>query len=91
MKQLCKMTNIKTFVTILILSLIQTLLFSQSDNGSTKSVTTTTHTETQTWYLQPWVWIVGGAVFVLLLVALLRGGGKTDRVSVTKTTTDTDI
>lgn len=27
-----------------------------------------------TWYQQPWVWIVGGAVFVLLLVALLRGG-----------------
>ncbi len=28
------------------------------------------------WYTQPWVWIVGGAVFILLLVALLRGGGK---------------
>lgn len=25
------------------------------------------------WYTQPWVWIVGGAVFILLLVALLRG------------------
>jgi len=24
-------------------------------------------------FMQPWVWIVGGAVFVLLLVALLRG------------------
>ncbi len=29
-----------------------------------------------TWYTQPWVWIVGGAVFLLLLVALLRGGGN---------------
>jgi Na+/H+ antiporter NhaD/arsenite permease-like protein len=28
------------------------------------------------WYAQPWVWIVGGAVFVLLLVALLRGNGR---------------
>ena len=28
------------------------------------------------WYQQPWVWIVGGAVFVLLLVALLRGNRK---------------
>ena len=27
--------------------------------------------ETQ-WYAQPWAWIVGGAVFILLLVALLR-------------------
>ena len=27
------------------------------------------------WYTAPWVWIVGGAVFILLLVALLRRGG----------------
>ena len=26
------------------------------------------------WYQQPWAWIVGGAIFILLLVALLRGG-----------------
>jgi hypothetical protein len=25
------------------------------------------------WYMQPWAWIVGIAVFILLLVALLRG------------------
>ncbi len=24
------------------------------------------------WYQQPWIWIVGGAVFILLLVALLK-------------------
>jgi len=23
--------------------------------------------------MQPWVWVVGGAVFILLLVALLKG------------------
>ncbi len=28
------------------------------------------------WYSQPWIWIVGGAVFILLLVALLRGGSR---------------
>ena len=28
------------------------------------------------WYQQPWVWIVGGAVFILLLVALLRSNKK---------------
>ena len=28
------------------------------------------------WYAQPWVWIVGGAVFILLLVALLRGNNR---------------
>lgn len=28
------------------------------------------------WYASPWVWVVGGAVFILLLVALIRGGGR---------------
>jgi len=28
------------------------------------------------WYTQPWVWIVGGAVFIILIVALTRGGRK---------------
>lgn len=28
------------------------------------------------WYTQPWVWIVGAAVFILLLVALLRGNSS---------------
>ena len=29
-----------------------------------------------TWYTQPWVWIVGGAIFILLLVGMLKGGKK---------------
>lgn len=28
------------------------------------------------WYMQPWAWIVGGAIFILLLVALTRGGRR---------------
>lgn len=30
----------------------------------------------QQWYTQPWMWVVGGAIFILLLVALLRNGQK---------------
>lgn len=34
-------------------------------------------TETsKTWYSQPWMWVVGGAVFVIILVAILKGGRK---------------
>ena len=29
------------------------------------------------WYATPWVWIVGAAVFILLLVAIVRGGSRT--------------
>ena len=28
------------------------------------------------WYTNPIIWIVGAAIFILLLVALLRGGKK---------------
>ena len=29
-------------------------------------------------FMQPWVWVVGGAIFILLLVALLRGNKRSD-------------
>lgn len=33
------------------------------------------------WYASPWVWIVGAAVFILLLVALTSGSrDRSDRV-----------
>lgn len=35
-------------------------------------------TKTNAWYQSPWVWIVGAAVLILLLVALMRGGGRRD-------------
>ncbi len=28
------------------------------------------------WYKQPWVWVLAGAVFILLLIAILRGNKK---------------
>ena len=33
----------------------------------------------------PWLWVIGGIVFVLLLVALLSGGRGTDRIIEKKT------
>jgi hypothetical protein len=41
---------------------------------------------TANWYASPWVWIVGAAVFILLLVALTSGRSKRgDSVTYTKT------
>ena len=28
------------------------------------------------WYASPWVWVIGAAVFILLVVALTRGRSK---------------
>ncbi len=35
-----------------------------------------TKSENDNFFMQPWVWVVGGAVFLLLLVALLRSNSS---------------
>ncbi len=44
----------------------------------TKDVNINLNTKGSNWYASPWVWVVGAAVFILLLVALTRGGGRRD-------------
>lgn len=99
MKQLTKAFFYKAIVTFLMLTFMQALAFAQDSTGggsSSSSSTTSTTTTTETWYTQPWVWIVGGAVLLLLIVALMRGNSnsdtRSDKVTVTKSVkTDTDV
>ena len=106
MKQLTNAVKLKTIVTFLMLLCFQTLIWAQDSTSSTTSSTTSTTdvniSETgDNWYASPWVWVIGGALFILLLVALTRGGGSSrrttdaassDRVTVTKTVQrDTDV
>ncbi|MDB5201774.1 MAG: Uncharacterized protein JWQ27_1183 [Ferruginibacter sp.] len=35
-----------------------------------------TKPDNSNFFMQPWVWIVGGAVFILLLIALLRNNNN---------------
>ena len=35
-----------------------------------------TKSNDSSFFMQPWVWVVGGAVFILLLIALLRNNGN---------------
>ncbi|MEP6617379.1 MAG: hypothetical protein ABJA57_12400 [Ginsengibacter sp.] len=62
---------------LLLLSFIQTAVLAQ-DGGGTSKVDISVNKSSDTWYTQPWVWIVGGAVFLLLLVALMRGNSNKD-------------
>ena len=41
-----------------------------------KKVDINVNTKGDAWYTAPWVWVVGAAVFILLLVALTRGSGR---------------
>lgn len=110
MKQLVQ--SYKNLVMLLTLTLMQIAVYAQdntsggtsgggnsggsSEGGTSTTTTSTSITHTDTWYTQPWVWIVVGAVVLLLIVALTRGGsdraGRTDKVTVSKQVrTDTDV
>ncbi len=68
-------TGLKSFLAFIMLCLVQTVAFAQDKKVE---VDITTDKGGGNWYAQPWVWIVGGAVFLLLLVALMRGNSNKD-------------
>ena len=41
-----------------------------------KEVDINLNTKDNNWYAQPWVWVIGAAVFILLIVALTRGNTR---------------
>jgi ABC-type Fe3+ transport system permease subunit len=96
MKQPVAFFRWKPFLVMLFLSLFSLVLWGQEEgSGGGESSTSTTTTTRSTsvsvtdgasgaWYTSPWVWVVGAAVFILLLVALLSNRGK-DTVRVSKT------
>ena len=65
----------KTFILSLISIFYSTLLLAQEE---TKKVNIDINTEGEgsAWYTSPWLWVVAPAVFILLLVALTRGGRR---------------
>ena len=96
MKSLVKGMNLKMLFTFLVFNLIQLALIAQEETTTTTSTKKTNIevTQSENWYAAPWVWIVGAAIFILLLVALIGGGRSRsgDRVSVTRTVErDTDV
>jgi hypothetical protein len=68
--------NISTRLTFFILSLFISLSIIAQDKGADINVDINKGGGNSNWYASPWVWIVGAAVFILLLVALLRGNSS---------------
>ena len=58
--------------------LMASILFSVYGFAQEKSVDVNINTKSDSggFFTQPWVWVVGGAVFLLLLVALLRNNNS---------------
>ena len=64
---------------IVMAALINAVTFAQEGGGETKKVDVNINTHSDgggNFWTAPWVWVVGAAVFILLLVALTRGGGR---------------
>ena len=68
----------KRFCLSVMLSFYGTFLLAQE--GETKKINVDINAggSGSNWYASPWVWVVGAAVFILLLVALTRGNRRTD-------------
>jgi hypothetical protein len=66
---------LKSLFACIMLFFLQVVAFAQDKKVD---VDITTNKGGDSWYTQPWVWIVGGAVFILLLVALVRGNSNRD-------------
>ena len=70
-----RIVNYLRFITVsFVLALMSVPAIAQEGGGAEIDVNVSK--DGGNWYAQPWVWIVGGAVFILLLVALLRSGGE---------------
>ena len=57
----------------LVMALLASVWTYAQDEAAKVDVNVTKTTTTENWYASPWVWVIGIAVFVLLLVAILRG------------------
>jgi cell division protein FtsW (lipid II flippase) len=62
--------------TMLMAGLLLSLLAVAQDKKVDVNINTKSDSDSSSFFTQPWVWIVGGAVFLLLLVALLRNNNS---------------
>jgi hypothetical protein len=89
MKQPVAFFQWRPFLVMLFLSLVSLAIWGQEEGNETSIPTSTANTPnvsaTDTaWYTSPWVWVIGVAVIILLLVALLSSQGTADKERISR-------
>ncbi len=81
----------QSFLLLVLFSFIQLTVLAQEDNSSSSTtssskttISVTDSTDTGNWYTSPWVWIIGAAIFILLLIALLSNRGDRSDTTVVR-------
>lgn len=70
-----KTLTVRKKMVLFVIALLNSIVtFAQE--GAAKVDVNVTKTSSETWYTNPILWVVGIGVFILLLVALLRGGSS---------------
>lgn len=69
-----KLSKLGRAISLVVFSFLSTLIAFAQDEATNLEINITTE-DGGAFYTQVWFWIIVGLVFILLLVALLRGGG----------------
>jgi hypothetical protein len=74
--------NLKQWVRAALILPVSSVLWSMwavaQQTSDPTGTTTTTTTTTEVWYGQWWIWAVGVAVFLIVVIALTNRGGRSN-------------
>ena len=74
---------IQQMTAVIVLNFVAMVAVAQ-DSTSTTTTNMSISTSETAFHMQPWMWIVGGAVLLIIIIALLRG--KSTDTTITRTT-----
>ena len=89
MKQSLNAYSSKFFLFAVIL-LSSVIAFAQDSTIATTTTSTSATSTEKTWYMEPWAWVLGGVILLVIILLATRSTSNTtsaDRVTVTKTVT----
>ena len=78
------------FLFFAVTMLSSVIAFAQDSTMATTTTSTSSTSTANTWYMEPWAWVLGGVVLLIIILLAARSSSNTtsaDKVTVTKTVT----